>query len=166
MFFIDTDFAEGNEDGTFTIHLKSGGNGQILVKVYATSGMTAKRMYPLGYFYSTSANGWFSPIGASTAGASQKGLPGIASEGIATGCVGWVTIRGTVLDASSPATVDFTGSIGNAITWAGASGMSASSSSYIGAVHQIGFLIEDLSTVGATNAANIFLTGNCYAESI
>jgi len=164
MLFVDSDFNEG--DSTFSSNLKSGGNGQIMVKVYACSGMVTKCMYPVGIQYTTSGNGWFQPLGASTGAASQAGLVGIASDGIASGCVGWATVRGKVADAVAYASVDFTGSIGNAVTWWGASGMSASSSAYIGAIHQIGFLTEDLSTVGYTNVVNIFLTGNMHAQSI
>ena len=160
--FVGTDMFEGDgADATFNSLIKSHGNGQVVVKVYATSGMTAKRMYPLMYQYTTSDNGWFQPQVMS---ASNVGLPGIASAAIASGCVGWVTIRGQVSDASSPATVGFTGSIGHAVYWGGASGIGATSSAYVGAAHQIGFLIE--TSVTGLVACDIFLTGNEHAQSL
>jgi hypothetical protein len=160
MFFMGTDMFEGDgAAATFHSLIKSNGNGQVLAKVYATSGMTAKRMYVMTHMYSTANNGYFQPLAAT---ASNKGLPGIASAAIASGCVGWVTIRGQALDVSSPATIEMTGSIGHAIFWGGASGMGASSSAYLGQVHQIGFLIEEAT---ATLVADIFLTGNAYAQS-
>ena len=166
MFFIGTDtFAGDGTDTTFTANIKSiPASGQVVVKVYATSGMTAKRMYPLSFKYSSDTAGWFAPIGVSTAAASQQGLPGIASAAIASGCVGWVTVRGPVTAASSKATDKFTGECGHAVFWGGATGMAASSSAYIGALHQIGFLLT--SATGGAAAANIFLTGNEIARSI
>jgi len=49
-------------------------------------------------------------------------MVGIASVVIASGCVGWVTLRGPVSGACSPATVEFTGSIGHAVFFADESG--------------------------------------------
>ena len=88
---------------------------------------------------------------------------GVASAAIASGCVGWVTVRGVVEDASSPATVEFTGSIGHAVFFTDSSGLGASSSAYLGAMHQCGFLIEEAT---ATLAINIFLTGNEKCEAL
>ena len=161
MFFTGTDMIEGDgAAATFHALIKSQGNGQVVAETYATSGMTAKRPYVMTYQYTTSGNGWFQPLAIS---ASNKGLVGIASAAIASGCMGWVTVRGQVLNASSPATVQMNGSMGHAVYWAGASGLAASSSAYIGALHQIGFLIEEAT---ATYAANIFLTGNQIAQSV
>ena len=66
MFFTGTDFFEGDGAGaTFHANIKSHGNGRVVVKTYATSGMTAKRMYLMQYMYTTSNNGWFQPLVAS-----------------------------------------------------------------------------------------------------
>ena len=164
MFFTGTDMFEGDGDAaTFHAIIKSHGNGQVVVKTYATSGWTAKRPYILSYYCATDDNiPWFSPI---PSGVGAVGLVGVASGAIASGCVGWVTVRGTVIDASAPASVDFTGSIGDAVFYTDTSGMGASSSAYLGAAHQIGFLIEDLAA-GATNVVNIFLTGNECTEAM
>jgi hypothetical protein len=157
MFFVGTDFAESG--GTFSANIKSDGAGRILAKVYATSGMLTKTGYLLNYQYTTSDNGWFQPMAAG----SNYGLFGIASDAIASGCVGWVTIRGPVDNASSSATVQFTGSIGHAVFFTTASGMGASSSAYVAFPHQIGVLLEEAT---ATYAVNICLTGNAYATGM
>lgn len=154
MFFTGTDFFESGATNSATI--KSDGAGRILCEVYATSGMLAKSIYHIGQFYTTSGDRWLQPY---TIG-SKTGLVGIASGAIASGCVGWVTIRGPVDDASSSATVQFTGSIGHAVFFADGSGMGASSSAYAGLSHQIGFLLEEGT---GTYVANIFLTGNTNA---
>lgn len=154
MFFTGTDFIESG--GTFSATIKSDGAGRVLAYVYATSGMLAKSIYHVGQFYATSGTPWLQPY---TIG-SKTGLVGIASGAIASGCCGWVTIRGQVDDASSSATVQFTGSIGHAVFFADASGMGASSSAYSGLNHQIGFLLEQAT---GTYVANVFLTGNLNA---
>jgi hypothetical protein len=163
MFFIGTDMFEGDgAAATFHSLIKTDTNGRVLVKVYATSGMTSKDIFVITQMYTTESAGtqWLQPLVHT---ASNKGLVGIASASIAAGCVGWVTVRGPVDNVSSPATVEMTGSIGHAISWFGASGIGASSSAYSGAVHQIGFLLEEAT---GTLAANVFLTGNQYAQSI
>jgi len=157
MFFTGTDYVESG--GTFSANLKSGGDGRILCKVYATSGWLAKTLQHVSYNYTTSDNTWFQP----KAVGSGKGLVGIASDAIASGCLGWVTVRGPVTDASSSATVQFTGSIGHAVFFCDASGMGASSSAYLGLDHQIGVLLE---MATGTQAANIFLMGNVYATAM
>ena len=157
MFFVGTDFIESG--GTFSANIKSDGAGRILAKVYATSGMLIKSPYMVGPCYATSGT-YFTPLmgsGATATGA--QGLMGIASGVIASGCVGWVTIRGPVDDASSSATVQFTGSIGHAVFFSEASGLGASSSAYHGLAHQVGFLLEEAT---ATYAVNIFLSGNTH----
>lgn len=151
MFFTGTDFFESG--GTYSATIKSDGAGRILCYVYATSGMLTKTAYHIGQFYTTSGTCWLQPY---TVG-SKTGLVGISSGAIASGCCGWVTIRGPVDDASSSATVQFTGSIGHAVFLADASGMGASSSAYAGLSHQIGVLLEEAT---GTYVANIFLTGN------
>ena len=160
MFFVDSDFFEGDgADATFSARLKSGGNGKILVQVYATSGMVAKSPYRVDYGYTTSGNGWFIPQSMATN--PMAGLIGVASDVCASGCVGWVQIRGPI-EAVSFAVASQTGSIGDAVSWASAAGLKATSSTYIGAVHQVGILTAQAT---GTNTGDIFLVGNCNAES-
>lgn len=157
MFFAGTDHFESG--GSYSATIKSDNAGRILAYVYATSGMLTKTLYHIGQFYTTDGSCWLQPY---TVG-SKTGLVGIASAAIASGCVGWVTIRGPVSGASASATVEFTGSIGHAVFFADASGMGASSSAYNGLPHQIGFLMEEAT---ATLAADIFLTGNLNAVAM
>jgi len=155
MFFVGSDFFESG--GTYSATIKSDGAGRVLAYVYATSGWTAKRAYAIGPCYAT-GGAFFTPLmGAGGTSTSAQGLYGVASGAIASGCMGWVTIRGPVDDASSAATVEFTGSIGHSVFLAAGSGMGASTSSYQGRAHQIGFLLEEAT---ATLACNVFLTGN------
>jgi len=154
MFFVGTDYFESG--GTYSATIKSDGAGRILAYTYATSGMLTKTAYHVGQFYSTTGSPWFQPYAVG----SKTGLVGISSGAIASGCCGWVTIRGPVDAASSSATVQFTGSIGHAVFFADASGMGASSSAYAGLSHQIGFLLAEAT---GTQVCNIFLTGNLNA---
>ncbi len=160
MFFIDSDFSEG--DGalaTFHAAMKSGGNGSVWVEVYATSGMVSKTPYICEYNYTTSGNGWFQPSVIATNPA--VGVLGFSSGTLASGCLGWVKIRGLVEDAQGAAT-SLTGSIGHAVYWAGATGIGATGSAYVGAAHQVGVLAA---YVNESTTGTIYLTGNMYAQS-
>jgi len=158
MFFVNSDF---HEDGaTFSANIKSGGDGKVFVKVYATSGMVAKSPYRIDYGYTTNTGAvWLQPQALATN--PMVGLIGIPSGAVASGCVGWVQVRGPVLDVSF-AVASQTGSIGDAVSWASAAGLKATSSTYIGAVHQVGILLAEAT---GTNTGDILLVGNCYAES-
>jgi len=158
MFFVNSDFIEG--EATFAANLKSGGDGKVLVEVYATSGMVAKSPYRIDYGYTTNTGGrWLQPQAMATN--PMVGLIGVASDVCASGCLGWVQIRGPIL-AVSFAVASQTGSIGDAVSWASAAGLKATSSTYIGAVHQVGVFISEAT---GTNTGDILLVGNCYAES-
>lgn len=156
MFFVNSDFYE---DGTFAANLKSDGGGAIAVKVYATSGCVAKTPYWVTYRYPESGSHYMQATGLN---ASVKGLIGVASAAITSGCVGWVTIRGPVTDAAGAAT-SFTGSTGHSVYWGGATGIGATGSAFHGLIHQVGFLLEDTSS---STTANIFLVGNLNAQSL
>lgn len=158
MFFVDSDFHEA--DGTFSANLKSDGAGAMAVKVYATSGCVVKNPYFVSYGYTTNTSALW--LQATAIGASQNGLLGIASAAIASGCCGWVTIRGPVTNAAAPAT-SLTGSIGHSVYWGGATGIGCTGSAFQGLAHQVGFLLEE--TSGSTTA-NIFLVGNLNAQSL
>ena len=157
MFFVNSDFVE---TGTFGANIKSGGDGRILVRAYASSGCVSRNPYFVSYGYTTNTSAcWFQ---ATALSASQKGLLGVASDVIASGCMGWVTIRGPVDNAAGPAT-SFTGSCGHSVYWGGATGIGATGSAYLGLVHQVGVLLED---TNSSTTANIFLSGNLMAQSL
>jgi len=155
-FFVDSDFLES--DGTFSANLKSDGAGQILCKVYVSSGCVINTPYIVDYRYTTSGAGWLTATGLA---ASMRGLLGVASTAIASGCVGWITVRGPVNNVQGAAT-SFTGSVGHAVYWAGATGLGASTSTYIGLAYQVGVLLEE---TDASTTANIYLTGNLVATA-
>lgn len=161
MFFVDSDFFEGDgAAATFGVSLKSGGNGQVFVKVYATSGMIAKNVYIIEQNYTTADSYWMQPRVIATN--PSAGLLGIPNTVVASGCVGWVQVRGPV-SAASFATASQTGEVGHAVFWASASGLKSTGSAYIGAVHQVGVLLEE---IAGGNSANIYLSGKMYAQSI
>ena len=163
MFFIGSDFTEGDgADATFAARMKSGGNGKVLVEVYCTSGMVAATPYRLDYVYTTESAGamWLQPRTFATNPA--RSLIGVASDAVASGCNGWIQIRGQIASVSF-AVASQTGSMGHAVFYTDSSGLGASSSAYLGAMHQCGFLIEEAT---ATLAINIFLTGNEKCEAL
>jgi len=155
MFFVKTDAVE---NGTFSARLKSVGEGRVMVEVYATSGCVQRTPYFINYGYPESGSRY---LNATVATASQIGLLGIASDTIASGCMGWVTVRGPVDNAAGPAT-SFTGSIGHSVYWLTA-GVGCTGSAFHGLAHQVGFLLEE---TNSSTTANIFLVGNLNAQSL
>ena len=95
--------------------------------------------------------------------ASARTVIGIPPVAITSGCAGWFQIRGKVTGAQG-ATASFNGSYGHAVYWGGATGIGATDSQYNGALHQIGFLVEDVGGGGSTTA-DIWLEGR-IAQSI
>ena len=161
MFFTGTDMFEGDgAAATFHSVIKSAGNGKVVAKVYASSNLVAKTPYIVRMFYATGATQWLQATELTT---SHIGLVGIPDSAIASGCVGWITVRGIVDDAAAPAT-SFTGSVGKAIYWGGATGIGCTGSAYIGAAHQIGIMIT--TAANSSTTATIYLTGNMYAQSL
>ena len=161
MFFTGTDMFEGDgAAATFHSVIKSGGNGQVLAKVYASSNLVANTPYFVKVCYTTANANWFQ---ATEPTASGIGMVGIPSAAIASGCVGWVTVRGICNDAQAPAT-SFTGSVGKAIYLSGATGIGCTGSAYIGAPHQIGIMIT--TAANSSTTCTILLTGNLYARAI
>ena len=161
MFFTGTDMFEGDgAAATFHSVIKSGGNGLVMAKVYASSNLVAKTPYNVNVAYGTeSVANWFR---CTEPTASNIGLIGIPSAAVASGCVGWVTIRGVVEDVAFPAE-SLTGSVGTAI-YQKSAGLGGTGSAFIGAVHQVGI---NLVTVGnESTTGTIYLTGNLYAQSL
>jgi hypothetical protein len=164
MFFVKSDFNDG--DGayaTFSARLKSAGNGKILVQVYATGGCVAGTPYIVRYGYTTESAGalWLQAHAFATNPA--VGLIGVASDAISAGSLGWVQVRGPIGSVSF-GVASQTGSIGHAVFWGSSNGLKATSSTYIGAVHQVGILTS--SCTGGTNSASLLLLGNAYAQSV
>jgi len=161
MFFTGTDMFEGDgAAATFHSLIKSAGNGKVVAKVYASSNLVMGTPYVVRTAYATGGGAWFQ---ATELAASSIGLVGIPTTAIASGCVGWVTVRGIVDDAQAPAE-SFTGSVGKAIYWGGATGIGCSSTTYIGAAHHVGIMIT--TAANASTTCTILLTGNMYARSI
>ena len=124
--------------------------------------MIAATPYRVGYFYTTESAGalWLQPQTFATNPA--IGLIGVASDVVASGCNGWIQIRGPIGSVSF-GVASQTGSAGHAIFWGSSAGLKATSSTYIGAVHQVGILTD---SIAGTNTASLLLVGNAYAQSV
>jgi len=136
-----------NTNGDINTRFRAG-NGKVFVEAYATSGMVADTPYAIQF----GGSGYTATILA----ASIYAYVGVPESVTASGCVGWVQIRGE-RDGVQGGTTDFKGSQGHAIFW-GAAALGASTSAYAGLKHQVGILLEDLGGGGSTTA-NIYLTG-------
>ena len=144
------DFFE-NDAGTtsFNTTLKSGGNGKIYLKAYAPSEASANM--PMFLFFRQG-----STYEATVLGASYVGAVGVAETRIASGCVGWIQIRGHASNVQF-GTADASGSQGNAVFWgAGALGASSSAAG-LGLTHQVGVVIG--TELNGSTTGDIFLWG-------
>ncbi len=153
MIFVGTDAFEGNASTYLSPMLKSAGGGKVQVMTYASQG--ASKGVLMNYNYSTSYEGW----NATALAASVKGVFGYAESSIASGCQGWVTIRGPV-DNAQAAAASFTGSLGHGVYFT-ATGIGATTTTYVGAPSQVAILRE---YVNESTTANIYIVGNMYAE--
>ena len=150
MMVIGSDSIDNS--GSFnTVMATEGPN--VYVQAYATSGIVANSPAEIRWKGSGYAAGSMNHTASRNA---YIGIPR-AGAAIASGCVGWVQIRGKVEDAQGAATLYFSGSVGHGVYWvASSSGIGASGSAYLADGNHIGVLLQegDVSTT-----ANIFLTG-------
>jgi hypothetical protein len=88
---------------------------------------------------------------------SVKGYIGFAADAIASGCVGWVQVRGEVSNCVTAAG-SFTGSVGDAVTWGAtaSAGLHANSSTFHTLDQHVGFLLQEAT---ATTSTKLFLVG-------
>jgi hypothetical protein len=148
MLIVGTDYID--TDSSFDTAIKAeSGKGKLFVRAYATSGIALKT--PAALLFTGSG------YQATALAASLYARVGVAPEAIASGCTGWVQMRGFVSNVQAAAT-SLTGSVGHEIYWAGATGLGCSSSSYIGQSGCVALLAEDKSGGGSTTA-NMFLLG-------
>ncbi len=141
----------GNIDtnSSFNVHQRAGGPN-VYVEAYATSGMVANTPYMIQHM----GSGYSATILA----ASNYAYVGFPDGGaaLASGCVGWVQIRGQVNDAQCGA-ADMKGSVGHSVFWgAAALGASTSVNEGLHTVGQIGVLLEE---ADASTTTDIYLTG-------
>lgn len=138
-----------NDDGSsFNTSFRSG-NGKAFVQAYATSGMVANTPYAVAFGGSS--------YNATALIGSIYAYVGVPERVTASGCMGWVQIRGAVNDVQGAAT-SFTGSVGHNVYWAGATGLGATTSANHGnpTLGAVGILLEGVSS---STTANIFLMG-------
>jgi len=136
-----------NDGSSFNTSFRSG-NGKAFVQAYATSGMVANTPYAVTFAGSGYA--------ATVLAASIYAFVGVPERVTASGCVGWVQIRGHVEDVQASA-AESTGSVGHIIQWH-AGTICASSSTYLGdpTLGDIGMLTQE---AAASTTLNIWLTG-------
>jgi hypothetical protein len=139
-----------NNSASFDVDMRSG-NGKVFLKAYATSGMVANT--PMMVQFSGSG------YSASILAASNYAYVGVpeGSNSVASGCVGWVQIRGFVSGVQF-GTGDLLGSQGHSVFW-GAAALGASTSLYEGLEHQVGVLMEDTAAGTSSTTGDIFLVG-------
>lgn len=153
MLIVGTDYLENNS--SFNTMMKREG-ARIFVKAYATSGVVANT--PMAVQWMGSG------YNATALAASIYAYVGVPENGeaIASGCMGWMQIRGDVDDVQG-ATASFTGSVGHNVYWAGATGLGATTSANVGnPALSVGVLTEETSS---STTGNIYLCGY-YATPI
>ena len=155
MIFSGTDYINHNASTFFAPTLKSGDYGKLYVQAYATSGSAIDTGALLNYGHSTNYEGFF----ATALTASVIGAFGYAEAAVASGCVGWYTVRGFV-DSAQGQTGSFQGSIGHAVYFC-ASGIGVADGAFVGGMSQIGVIHAD---VDGCTTATIYLVGNMQAE--
>jgi hypothetical protein len=140
-----------NHNSFNTLMKREGPN--VFIQVYVANGIAANMPVAVTWKGSNYAAG-------SMNDASQRAYIGIprASAAIASGCIGWVQIRGKVENVQA-ASDNWTGSVGHAIHWlSSTTGLGATSSEYNGDPGlQLGYLLT--STYSASTTADIFLSG-------
>ena len=155
MLFSGTDFINSDASTYIAPTIKTGDYGKVFVKAYASSGAAVDTGKLLNYGHSTGYEGYM----ATALIASVKGLFGYTEAAVASGCVGWFTVRGFV-DSAQGQTGSFQGSIGHAVYFC-ASGIGVADGAFNGGMSQIGIIHAD---VNACTTATIYLVGNMQAE--
>lgn len=144
-----------NDSSSFDVAVRKQ-QDKLYVRAYAAGGIVANTPMVVAF----AGSGFAATVFA----ASTMGWVGVPEDGtaLASGCVGWVQIRGNVEDVQCPAQ-SITGSIGHGVYWAGATGLGASSSAYAGLSGQVAMLTGDATGYSASTTANMFLLG-AWAE--
>jgi len=143
-------------DSSFNTMFHADG-GKVFIQAYATSGIVANTPM-LVQFMGSGYNATL--ISACT---SEAGFGGYPKDGkaLASGCVGWVQVRGKIEDVQAFVATGFTGSVGHSVfmgATATAGGFGATSSANVGngAIGQIGVLLEAAS---GSLTTTMYLTG-------
>lgn len=143
-------------DSSFNTMMKAG-DAKVFVQAYAGSGIVANTPMLVQW----SGSGFAATlISACTA---EMGYCGYHRDGttLASGCVGWVQIRGKIEDVQSDWATGYTGSVGHAVVMgatATAGGLYATSGANTGnpVIGQVGVLLEEAS---GSLTTTMYLTG-------
>lgn len=144
MLFIDNIL---NDTSDADVAFRSG-NGKAFVKAYAGGGMVANTPYAIQFSASL--------YNATVLAASIWGMVGVPERVCASGCTGWVQVRGNV-EGVQASVAESTGSVGHIIQWH-AGTICASSSTHIGSPYtgDVGMLTQEAE---ASTTLNIWLNG-------
>ena len=144
MLFMDN---ISNDTSDADVSFRSG-NGKAFVKAYAGGGMVANTPYAVQFSASL--------YNATVLVASIWGMVGVPVGVVASGCTGWVQVRGHVEDVQASA-AESIGSVGHMISWH-AGTICASSSTHIGSpyIGDVGMLTK---YANSSTTLNIYLTG-------
>jgi hypothetical protein len=143
-------------DSSFNTMFHADG-GKVFIQAYAAGGIVANTPMLVQFMGSGYAA---TLISACTA---EMGYCGYPKDGkaLASGCVGWVQVRGKIEEVQGFVATAFTGSVGHSVfmgATATAGGLGATSSANVGngAIGQIGVLLEAAS---GSLTTTVYLTG-------
>jgi len=131
------------------------GNGKAFVQAYAESGIVANTPMLIQF----GGSGYVATL--ISACTNEQGWCGVPERVLASGCVGWVQVRGQVDGTQSPISSFYTGSVGHAVIMgatATAGGLHATGGANTGnqIAGQVGVLLEETNN---STTGNIYLTG-------
>lgn len=150
MLIVGTDAYPDAQGGSFNTAYKVDPTGsKVYVQAYTNDALTSNEVAMAMYDGSTYL--------ATSQEASVVGYICFAQAAIASGCLGWVQIRGVVSNVVSAAG-SFTGSVGHAVSWGvtASAGLHASDSFYQTLEHHVGWLVQ---AATATTSTKMFLAG-------
>jgi hypothetical protein len=137
--------------------MMSAGEGKVFIQAYAESGIVANTSMLAQW----GGSGYAATL--ISACTSECGYLAYPKDGkaLASGCVGWVQIRGKIEDVQSGWATGYTGSVGHAVVMgatATAAGLYATSAANVGngVVGQVGVLLEAAS---GSLTTTVYLTG-------
>ena len=136
-----------NDASSFNISMRAGAS-KVFVEAYATSGMVANTPYAISF----AGSGY----NATVLVASIYAVPGVPERAVASGCMGWVQIRGNVEGVQASA-AESTGSVGHTVFWTAAA-IAASTSANRG-YHQLGQIGVLTKAAAASTTLNMWLFG-------
>ena len=149
MLLMGTDYI--NNDASFNLLMKRNGPS-VFLKALAATGVDENTPCMIQF-----GGSGYSATAIAASNVCYVGVPE-GTQSVGVGSWGWFQITGPVDDVQGD-TASFTGSIGHAVYWAGATGLGATSSGYVGASPSVGRIGTLRASVSGGTTADIFLVG-------